>query len=46
MRVKPAGVDSCTQTNALDNQGLSIRFKKDTTKVQKLVAAVRGYEKS
>jgi len=45
LRVKPAGVDSCTQTNALDNQGLPVRFKKDTTKVQELVAAVREYEK-
>ena len=43
-RVRPAGVDSCTQTNALDSQGLPIRFKKDTTKVQDLVAAVREYE--
>ena len=46
LQVKPAGVDSCTQTNSLDNQGLSIRFKKDTAKVQELVAAVRGYEQS
>jgi phosphoribosylanthranilate isomerase len=35
--VKPAGVDSCTKTNAVDKQGRPIRFKKDLKKVQKLI---------
>jgi phosphoribosylanthranilate isomerase len=37
--VRPAGVDSCTLTNALDANGTSIRFKKDVEKVSRLVAA-------
>jgi phosphoribosylanthranilate isomerase len=37
--VRPAGVDSCTLTNALDANGTSIRFKKDVEKVSSLVAA-------
>jgi phosphoribosylanthranilate isomerase len=43
--VKPAGVDSCTLTNARDERGLTIRFKKDLQKVQQLVKAVREAEK-
>ena len=43
-RVKPAGVDSCTLTNARDERGLNIRFKKDMQKVQQLVEVVRGAE--
>ena len=43
-RVKPAGVDSCTLTNARDERGLTIRFKKDMQKVQQLVEVVRGAE--
>ena len=39
--VNPAGVDSCTLTNAVDPAGLPIRFHKDYTKVRKLVEAVR-----
>jgi len=35
--VRPAGVDSCTRTNSVDQQGRPIRFKKDMKKVQKLV---------
>jgi phosphoribosylanthranilate isomerase len=38
-KVKPAGVDSCTRTNALDSDGRPIRFKKDLEKVARLVAA-------
>jgi phosphoribosylanthranilate isomerase len=38
-KVRPAGVDSCTLTNALDSDGKSIRFKKDVEKVSRLVAA-------
>jgi phosphoribosylanthranilate isomerase len=44
-RVRPAGVDSCTLTNARDNSGLPIRFKKDTQKVKQLIDAVREAEK-
>jgi phosphoribosylanthranilate isomerase len=37
--VKPAGIDSCTRTNALDADGKPIRFKKDPEKVRALVQA-------
>jgi phosphoribosylanthranilate isomerase len=40
-QVRPAGVDSCTGTNACDQQGLPIRFQKDMNKVKRLVAAAR-----
>jgi len=39
--LKPAGVDSCTQTNASDEQGRPIRFKKDMEKVRRLISEVR-----
>jgi phosphoribosylanthranilate isomerase len=45
LQVWPAGIDSCTKTNALDNLGAPIRFKKDFKKVEKLVSAVREAEK-
>ena len=45
-RVRPAGVDSCTRTNAVDGNGVPIRFKKDLQKVKRLVDAVREAEKS
>ncbi|RPH88205.1 MAG: hypothetical protein EHM66_01350 [Deltaproteobacteria bacterium] len=35
--LKPAGVDSCTQTNAVDKNGRPIRFKKDMKKVRRFV---------
>ncbi len=35
--VKPFGVDSCTQTNAVDLNGESVRFKKDIKKVGSLI---------
>ncbi|CAB1061209.1 Phosphoribosylanthranilate isomerase (EC [Olavius sp. associated proteobacterium Delta 1] len=44
-RVRPAGVDSCTLTNALDKNGHPIRFKKDPLKVRQLIEAVREAEK-
>ena len=44
-RVKPAGVDSCSLTNARDANGLPIRFKKDLQKVRQLVEAARKAEK-
>jgi phosphoribosylanthranilate isomerase len=43
-RTRPAGIDSCTQTNARDAEGRPIRFRKDLKKVQALVAAVRRAE--
>jgi phosphoribosylanthranilate isomerase len=45
-RVRPAGVDSCTRTNALDAQGLPIRFRKDIKKVRFLVEEARRAEKA
>lgn len=39
--LKPAGVDSCTQTNVLDEQGRTIRFKKDMEKVRRLISEAR-----
>ena len=43
-QVNPAGVDSCTLTNAHDEKGQPIRFKKDLTKVKQLVENVRQIE--
>lgn len=39
--LKPAGVDSCTQTNALDRNGRPVRFKKDMKKVRRFVEEAR-----
>jgi phosphoribosylanthranilate isomerase len=44
-KVCPAGVDSCTQTNARDSQGRSIRFKKDPQKVAEMARAARRTER-
>jgi phosphoribosylanthranilate isomerase len=41
INVKPAGVDSCTQTNACDMQGNPVRFKKDMAKVKRFVEESR-----
>jgi phosphoribosylanthranilate isomerase len=35
LKVGPAGIDSCTLTNARDRDGKSIRFKKDPEKVHR-----------
>jgi phosphoribosylanthranilate isomerase len=43
-QIRPAGVDSCTLTNALDEKGQPIRFKKDLAKVKQLVEQVRRAE--
>jgi phosphoribosylanthranilate isomerase len=43
-RTRPAGIDSCTLTNARDAQGRPIRFRKDLQKVHALVAAARRAE--
>ena len=45
LKTRPAGIDSCTQTNARDEKGVPIRFKKDIQKVKLLVEAVRKAEK-
>ncbi|MCX5829998.1 MAG: hypothetical protein NTV58_18675 [Deltaproteobacteria bacterium] len=45
-RVRPAGVDSCTRTNALDPQGLPVRFRKDFKRVQRLVEEARRAERT
>ncbi len=39
--LKPAGVDSCTQTNAVDRNGRPVRFKKDMKKVRRFVEEAR-----
>ena len=41
IRLKPAGVDSCTKTNAVSNDGSSIRFQKDLKKVKRMVEEAR-----
>jgi len=45
MKVKPAGVDSCTHTNARDMQGNSVRFKKDMAMVKRFVEESRRAKK-
>lgn len=42
--VRPAGVDSCTCTNAVGPDGNTVRFRKDPKRVQALVEAVRRAE--
>ena len=43
-RVKPAGIDSCTQTNAQDSRGRPIRFRKDFDRIRRLLDEVRRAE--
>ncbi len=43
--IKPAGVDSCTQTNYFGSDGKSVRFKKDIEKVKRFVSETRRAEK-
>ena len=40
-KVKPYGVDSCTRTNALDEEGKLVRYRKDMEKVRKFVDNAR-----
>lgn len=40
-RVRPFGVDSCTCTNAVDENGHPVRFKKDPARVSALVFETR-----
>ena len=42
--IRPAGVDSCTLTNARDDNGMPIRFQKDFARVAKFVAEARRAE--
>jgi len=44
--VRPAGVDSCTRTNAIDFEGSFVRFKKDLDKVKRLVEETRRAEQT
>jgi len=46
LQVRPAGVDSCTGTNAVNREGDSIRFKKDLGKVKRFVDEVRRAERA
>jgi phosphoribosylanthranilate isomerase len=41
LQVRPFGVDSCTCTNAMDENGRPIRFKKDLSRVSALVSETR-----
>ena len=45
VNVRPAGVDSCTGTNAVDSKGRPIRFKKDLLKVKQLIEEAHRAEK-
>jgi phosphoribosylanthranilate isomerase len=44
--VLPAGADSCTQTNQVDQQGRPVRFKKDFHKVEAFIREVHRAEKA
>ncbi len=44
--IRPAGVDSCTQTNLRDENNKPIRFKKDIEKVKRFVSETRRAEKN
>ena len=46
MHVRPAGVDSCTRTNAVDSEGCPVRFKKDIGKVKRFVDETRRAERA
>jgi phosphoribosylanthranilate isomerase len=45
-QVRPAGVDSCTETNVPGRDGQPIRFRKDACRVKRLVDEVRRAEQS
>lgn len=46
LEVHPAGIDSCTNTNARDEHGQPIRFKKDPEKVATMISEAQKAEKS
>jgi phosphoribosylanthranilate isomerase len=41
-RTRPAGVDSCTGTNARDPAGRPVRFRKDMARVRRFVESARS----
>jgi phosphoribosylanthranilate isomerase len=41
LETRPAGVDSCTGTNARDAAGIPIRFKKDMARVRRFIEEAR-----
>ena len=41
IKLRPAGVDSCTKTNAVDKEGRPVRFQKDLKKVKRMVEEAR-----
>lgn len=43
-RTRPAGIDSCSQTNARGAHGRPVRFKKDMDRVRRLLDEVRRAE--
>lgn len=45
MEVLPAGADSCTRTNKVDDDGRPLRFEKDFQKVKRFVKEIRRAEK-
>ena len=45
VEIVPAGVDSCTLTNAVDARGNPVRFRKDFDRVSRFVEEVRRAEK-
>lgn len=45
INVRPFGVDSCTQTNEMDANGVPIRFSKDEMRVRQLVEETRRAER-
>ncbi|MBW2615353.1 MAG: hypothetical protein JRD02_04150 [Deltaproteobacteria bacterium] len=46
MKVSPAGADSCTRTNRVDQEGKPIRFEKDFSKVEEFVKETQRAEKA
>ena len=44
--IRPFGIDSCTNTNAVDENGCAIRFKKEIKRVSSLVENVKRAEKA
>lgn len=45
IKLKPFGVDSCSNTNLLDEKGESVRFKKDPEKVKTFIQEIKRAEK-
>jgi phosphoribosylanthranilate isomerase len=46
IQLRPAGVDSCTKTNAVDKEGRPVRFKKNLREVKRLVEEVKRADAS